>query len=363
MNHKILKKKIMGKKKYFKILKKKDHDILKKAIFIREVQKKIVNEYRIEELMKCPIHLCVGQELPSVIINSLFKKNISGIFCHHRSHAYFLTQTNFDLKKLFSEIMGKYDGSNSGFAGSQDISNLESKFYAGAIITGSVGIAVGDAMYNKLNNIKKITVCIFGEGAAHQGLFWESINYSVVNNLPIIFICENNLYATYSNFNSNFKTNNLSEITKTYKCPSKITSTFNYKNLKSSIISSFNSVKKKGPFFLEVLTYRLGPHVGPETDIDKKYRTKKELSFWYKYDLVNIYEKNFQSKLKNFKKKIKKKIDESYNHSKKQKFYKISNWEKLNFSNTFHSLNKKIRIKKIKVSKSKKEKFLIPEPY
>ena len=60
-----------------------------------------------------------------------------------------------------------------------------------------------------LNNIKKITVCIFGEGAAHQGLFWESINYSVVNNLPIIFICENNLYATYSNFNSNFKTNNL----------------------------------------------------------------------------------------------------------------------------------------------------------
>ncbi|MDA7453889.1 thiamine pyrophosphate-dependent enzyme [Candidatus Pelagibacter ubique] len=363
MNHRILQKKLKGKKKNLGLLKKKDHDIFKKAILIRETQKKIVSEYRIEDLMKCPIHLCIGQELPSVIINSLFKKKISSIFCHHRSHAYFLTQTNFNFEKLFSEIMGRAHGSNSGFAGSQDISDMESNFYAGAIVTGSIGIAVGDAMYNKLKKNKKITLCVFGEGAAQQGLFWEAINYSVVNELSIIFICENNLYATYSNFNSNFKAKNLSEIVKSFKCPSKVTSTFNYSHLKSSIISSFNSAKYKGPYFLEILTYRLGPHVGPENDIDKKYRTKNEVNFWSSFDLINIYEEKFNSKLKIYKKKINKKLQDSYTHSKKQKYYKITNWEKENFSNTFDPLYKKILIKEIQNSKFKKEEFFIPEPY
>ena len=60
--------------------------------------------------MKCPIHLCIGQEMPSVLIHAIFQNKISNIFCHHRSHAYFLSQTNFDIKRLFSEIMGRADG-------------------------------------------------------------------------------------------------------------------------------------------------------------------------------------------------------------------------------------------------------------
>tara|TARA_X000000950_G_scaffold192234_1_gene231958 strand:+ start:4619 stop:5710 length:1092 start_codon:yes stop_codon:yes gene_type:complete len=363
MDHQILKKLINTKKNKLKSLNNLDHQVFNKSIFIREVQKKIVAEYRKGDPMKCPIHLCIGQELPSVIFNFFLKKSISNIFCHHRSHAYYLTQTNFDTDKLFSEIMGRETGPNKGFAGSQDISDMNKNFYAGAIITGSLGIAIGDAINNKLTKNKKITLCIFGEGAAHQGLFWEAINYSVVNSLPIIFICENNLYATYSNFKSNFKTKNLSEIVKGYKCATTVTSTFDYIELKKAIIKSFNHSKKKGPFFLEILTYRLSPHVGPESDIDKKYRSENEIKFWIKNDLINIYERKFNIRYKKILNKIKGKIDVSFLKSKNQKFYKIENWEKQNFSDTYHSLNKKIMIKKIKKSKIKSQKFSIPEPY
>lgn len=363
MNHSKIKNKIKKKRNTLSFIQKIDHSIFRKAILIREVQKKIIKEYRIKELMKCPIHLCIGQEMPSVLINTFFKKKISNIFCHHRSHAYFLTQTKFDIKKLFSEIMGRVKGANLGFAGSQDISDLKSNFHAGAIITGSVGIAVGDAINNKLQRNNKITVCVFGEGAAQQGLFWEAINYSTVNKLPIIFICENNLYATYAKFNSNFVTKNLSEIVKGYKCPIKVTSTIDYKDLKSSIITSFKNVKKKGPFFLEILTYRLGPHVGPETDDGKKYRSKKELNFWNSSDLINIYEKEFSLNFNKEVKKIRLKLNNLYNYSSKQKYYKILNWQKKNFSNSFHPIYKKILMTKRMSSKVKNEKFSIPEPY
>ena len=363
MNHSELKKKLIIKKNTLSFLKNIDHSIFKKAILIREVQKKIIKEYRVKELMKCPIHLCIGQEMPSVLIHAIFQNKISNIFCHHRSHAYFLSQTNFDIKRLFSEIMGRADGANLGFAGSQDISDMKSNFHAGAIITGSVGIAIGDAMNNKLQKNNKITVCVFGEGAAQQGLFWEAINYSTVNKLPIVFICENNLYATYSNFNSNFVSKNLSEIVKSYKCSSKVTSTFDYKDLKSSILLSLKNVEKKGPFFLEILTYRLGPHVGPESDGDKKYRSNEELNFWKSHDLINIYQKEFNLIFNKEVKIIEKNLKILYNKSAKQKFYKISNWQKENFSNSYHPIYKKILMTKSIGSKVKNEKLSIPEPY
>ena len=97
--------------------------------------------------MKCPIHLCIGQEMPSVLIHTIFQVKFQ-ICCHHRSHAYFLSQTNFDIKdyflKLWEEAVDRL-----GFAGSR-YSDMKSNFHAGAIITGSVGIAIGDAINNKL---------------------------------------------------------------------------------------------------------------------------------------------------------------------------------------------------------------------
>ena len=159
-------------------------------------------------------------------------------------------------------------------------------------------------------------MCIW-RSAAQQDYFGKK-NYSTVNKLPIVFICENNLYATYSNFNSNFVSKNLSEIVKSYKCSSKVTSTFDYKDLKSSILLSLKNVEKKGPFFLEILTYRLGPHVGPESDGDKKYRSNEELNFWKSHDLINIYQKEFNLIFNKEVKIIDKNLKILYNKSAKQ---------------------------------------------
>ena len=103
------------------------------------------------------------------------------------------------MQKLFAEIYGKKTGANSGIAGSQDISYPTNKFYSGAILAGAVSIALGSAMTLQMNkNNKQIVVAGFGEAAADEGIFWETINYAGLKKLPIIFICENNNYSVFS---------------------------------------------------------------------------------------------------------------------------------------------------------------------
>ena len=110
------------------------------------VEEAIVSEYHPADEMRCPIHLCIGQEAVSSVLNLRLSKN-DHLFAHHRSHGYYLAK-NCSLNGLISELYGKETGSNKGLAGSQDISSSKDNFYSGAILTGSLGIAVG-AAYSK----------------------------------------------------------------------------------------------------------------------------------------------------------------------------------------------------------------------
>jgi len=358
-NHSSLKKLLLRKNFLLNGLKKNDHEIFNKARFIREVQNQLKILYRKDELIKCPIHLAIGQELPAVILNSRLKKE-DDVYCHHRSHAHFLSKTN-QLNKLFCELLGKSQGANKGFAGSQDISYAKKKFYAGAIVTGGVGIAVGSAFASKLQNKNNISVAVFGEGASHQGLFWESINFSVIKNIPIIFFCENNKYATYSDYKENFKSESLSSIASSFGITTLITNTFDYNDLKSKILKSIAIARKGKPIFIEILTYRYSPHVGPDDDTKAGYRNSSEINFWKSHDLLDLYINKY---LKiNYNNKFNEKIIKNYNIAKKLKFKKVKNWHTLNFSDEYLPLFKKIKIsKKLKLN-NRYQKLFTPNPY
>ena len=312
------------------IYKKIPKIILYKSLFfmkrLRALEEKILKEYHPEDKMRCPIHLCIGQETVSSVLNLFLRKN-DFLFSHHRSHGYYLSKS-CNLNALVAELYGKETGSNMGLAGSQDISSARNNFFAGAILSGAIGISVGAAYglkYNNLNNFK--SVCCFGEGAVDQGIFWEAINYASLKNLPSIFICENNKYATYSNISKRMKNINISE--KVKKFGIKIIKVFG-----NDFAEVYHAIKKafalKEPVFIETKTYRISSHVGTEDD-SKFYRNKKEINLWKKKCPIKNLEKYIQLKSKDLK-NIDSEIEKAFSLARKSKFFKIKNWENLNIN-------------------------------
>ena len=117
---------------------------------LRIIEEKLAQEYHPANEMRCPVHFCIGQEAIPSVLNIVLKKK-DYLFSHHRSHGYYLSKKS-PLKKLVAELYGKENGSNGGLAGSQDISYSDNNFFSGAILAGSIGIAIGNAMAQKIDN-------------------------------------------------------------------------------------------------------------------------------------------------------------------------------------------------------------------
>jgi pyruvate dehydrogenase E1 component alpha subunit len=163
---------------------------------LRAVEERIIAEYHPADEMRCPVHFCLGQEAASAALNQLLRPD-DYLLSHHRSHGYYLAK-NAPLEALLAELYGKETGASGGKAGSQDISKHSHRFYAGAILAGAIGIAAGVGLGIQLQGGDNIAVCGFGEGATDEGIFWESINFAALRKLPVVFVCENNCYATFS---------------------------------------------------------------------------------------------------------------------------------------------------------------------
>ena len=329
---------------------------------LRIIEQKLSNEYHPANQMRCPVHFCIGQEaIPASLNISLKDKDY--LFSHHRSHGYYLSK-NAPLKKLVAELYGKTTGANGGMAGSQDVSFSKNNFFSGAILAGAIGIAVGNALAQKLDKKRGITVVGFGESAADVGLFWESINYAFLKKLPILFICENNNYSVFSPQKKRQAGNEIFEKVKAFGNFSSKVFGNNICDLSNKVDKITNSIRKNNhPYFLEVLTYRFSSHYGPENDLEIGYRTRKELDFWKNYCPIKLLEENLlRRKLinKNFildyEKKIEKEINQSINYAKNSKFPKNfrpkylnnidDNIEKKKINIIKNSINKTISSKK-----------------
>lgn len=158
------------------------------------IKDKIVNfEKKLQEHMKdvyCPTHLSLGhEEVAEEIHNNI--KDIDWLFSNHRNHHHYLAKGG-DEKKLWDEIMGKKNGLNKGFAGSQGVTDRNINFHASAILGGLIGVSTGTAYALKLDKSNAISVCCIGDAATEQGVFWESLIFAALNTLPLCFICENN---------------------------------------------------------------------------------------------------------------------------------------------------------------------------
>ena len=336
---------------------------------LRICEEELEREYHPNDQMRCPVHFCSGQEAVPASLSILMKKN-DYLFSHHRSHGYYLSK-NAPMKKLFAEIYGKETGANSGIAGSQDISYPEEKFFSGAILAGAAAIAVGTAIsLSKNTNKNNIVITGFGESATDQGIFWESLNYASLKKLPIIFICENNNYATYSPQHERQSGYSIAKKAKAFGVDSSSVFGNDIAEVFTTLKKAISNVrKKKGPYLLEAFTYRYSGHVGPFSDDYQDYRSKNEIDFWKKIDPIKILKKELYKKKflndhsdKLIINKIHKEIRQSFNFAKKSNFPKFKSWEDLNFSKK-KSLADKI-LKNIKQKQfDKTQKVIQPKGY
>lgn len=324
--------------------------LLKFIFFLKLVEEELEKNYHPADEMKCPVHFCHGQESVPAALYLLLRKE-DYLFSHHRSHGYYLSK-KCPPKKLFAELYGKISGANSGFAGSQDISFFKNKFYSGAILAGAVSIAVGTALSIKLNKKKNISVCGFGESATDQGIFWESLNYSSLNNLPILYICENNDLSVLTPQKNRQAGESISTKSKSFGVKS--IQVFGNDPLKvyNAIENAIKYIKKNNkPYLVEVFVFRAISHVGPMSDDVSSLKNSKKYKFWLKNNSFENLKKILLHKkyinnlfLNKLESKIKKNIENYFSYAQQSKFPKINNYSKFNYSNNRGQLQKKIKV-------------------
>lgn len=251
--------------------------------------------------MRCPTHLSVGQELVASALSIMWNKTDYAVSTH-RGHAHFLAKGG-SPKKMIAEIYGKETGTSKGKGGSMHLIDLSVNFMGtSAIVGNSIPVGVGLGLSSKLKKKKSISYIFFGDGATEEGVFYESLNFAAVKSLPVIFICENNLYSVYSSLNVRQPTNRkIHKLARSIGINSKICDGYNLAKVLNNIKFAKEYVKKeKKPFFLEFLNYRWLEHCGPNFDNNLGYRTESEYFKFknkdpikkIKNDLINIYGKN-----------------------------------------------------------------------
>ena len=312
--------------------------LLRQLIRLRRVEEALLREYHPADEMRCPIHFCIGQEaVPSAL--SLLVRPDDYVLSHHRSHGYYFAK-HAPLRELFAEIYGKSTGANGGKAGSQDISHHESRFYSGAILAGAVSIAVGVALGLRLRKSSSIVVSGFGEGASDEGAFWEAMNYAALCKLPILFVCENNRYATYSDQLKRQAQDNLCERVTTFGV--RATRIFGNDAVKAWKTLGREAQRLRegdGPALVEAYTYRWNSHVGPEDDGVNEYRSPEELAFWKENCPIRLLQAALESggllqgeKLKGLEADAAAEIEECFRFAKSSAFPEPPDWSRLNWA-------------------------------
>jgi TPP-dependent pyruvate/acetoin dehydrogenase alpha subunit len=338
--------------------------IYKTFHLIKFSQEYLMSIYHPENLMRCPIHFCLGQEALASCA-SLFLKNKDYVLSHHRSHGYYLAKKS-PVEKMISEFYGKKDGSNFGLAGSQELSYSKTNFYSGTILSGMFSIALGTGFSQKLEKSKDITMTIIGDGGMEEGIVYETLNLASFHSLPIVFICENNNFSVHTNIKERTTSKNFKEKVKSFGIDYVRIQDYKIQSIFKVIQKAFTETRKKcKPIFIEIDTMRTCGHVGPENDdLEFNYRNP-ELLKWKKKDTF----RDMRSKLvKFFNEKTINKIDISNEkkvknavaEAKKQKSLNFKQSLSVNFVKSYSKIVKKFSNPKKIFEKGQSDTKLAP---
>ena len=294
---------------------------------IRMVEERIAKLYS-EEEMRCPVHLSIGQEAVAVGVCEHLQKN-DIVMSAHRAHAHYLAKGG-NLKAMLAELYGKSTGCAMGKGGSMHLIDLESGFFAAVPIVGStIPIAVGVAWAFKMKKSSNIVAVFLGDGATEEGVFFESLDFASLKNLPILFACENNFYSVYSNLKvRQTPQRKISVLAESHGIKTFTGDGNNVQQVSELTSEAVKHIKdNQGPAFLELKTFRWLEHCGPNSDDELGYREQGELEKWIKKcPLISykntIIEKSIvtESEITQIIENINSEINDAFNFAKESAF-------------------------------------------
>ena len=249
---------------------------------VRLAEELLAERYKQQE-MRTPAHFGSGQEGIAVgVCHAL--RNDDLVYTHHRSHNHYLAKGG-STYELAAELYGRADGCSGGRGGSVHLTAPEVGFIASTAILGeTTTVAVGAALAFKMDDADRVAVTFFGEGAMDEGSFYECVNFAAVKQLPVLFVCENNLYAAETPLNVHQAPGtDLCERVRSFKVDAKRIDGNDVLEVFQTTQAVVDKMRAgNGPYFLECMTYRWREHVGPffDHELGRTYRTQEELEGW-----------------------------------------------------------------------------------
>ncbi|WP_083978759.1 thiamine pyrophosphate-dependent dehydrogenase E1 component subunit alpha [Bacillus alveayuensis] len=266
---------------------KKALTVLKKLLTIRKFEEKSVEMYK-QGLMGGSLHGYIGQEAVAVgVCEHLKNDDYMGVTYRSRGQA---IAKGASIEKLFAEMMGRADGYCKGKGGPMHIADMSIGLIgANGIVGAGIPIATGAAFTAKRRKKGQVAVTFFGDGATNQGVFHETLNMASIWELPIIYVCENNLYSEMSPIKNMVKNNDLAERALAYHIHSVVVDGNDVEAVSQVTQEAVERARKGlGPTFIEAKTYRQQGHMFGDSET---YRSKEEVNEWKKRDPILLFTK------------------------------------------------------------------------
>lgn len=294
-------------------------ELYKSMMKIRQFEDKAYELFS-QNMIPGTIHIYAGEEAVATGVCSSLKSN-DYITSTHRGHGHGIAK-GCDLKLMMAELFGRKTGYCKGKGGSMHVCDFKSGMLGAMGVVGSgIPVAVGAALSSELLGEGRVVACFFGDGAVNLGTFHESINLAALWNLPVIFVCENNLYAMSTSVARALPIDSIAERASAYGISGAVSNGMDvidvYKAAKEAVD---NARSGKGPTLLEFRTYRWRGHARLEP---ATYRPKEEVETWKKRDPIENFKRRDlldKAELKEIEEEVRSEIDEAI------KFATDSSW-------------------------------------
>ena len=249
---------------------------------IRRIEEALAERYA-EQEMRCPMHLCIGQEGVAVgVCSAMLQDDV--VFSNHRAHGHYLAKGG-SLNAMVAELYGRATGCCDGRGGSMHLIDLDAGFMgATPIVGGTVPLAVGSAWASWLKGERRVSAVFFGDGCFEQGVVYESLNFAALHKLPIVFVCENNDFSVYTRITERQPDRPIYQLAQAQGINACMGDGNDVEEVFSLSKSAFERAREgDGPQFIELSTYRWREHCGPNYDNNIGYRKVSEFKSWLNF--------------------------------------------------------------------------------
>lgn len=260
--------------------------LLRSMLRIRRFEETCAELYQGEKIRGF-LHLCIGEEAISAgVMPSLAPDD--AVVATYREHGHALAR-GISMRAVLAEMYGRVEGCSRGRGGSMHLFDAATRFYGGnAIVGGGLPIAVGLALADRMLGRARVTACFFGEGAMAEGSFHESMNLAALWRLPVLFCCENNLYAMGTALARSESETDLCLKASSYEVPAWPVDGMDVLAVADAARRAALAIRAGGgPVFLELRTYRFRAHSMYDPQL---YRSKEEVEAWKQRDPIPALE-------------------------------------------------------------------------